>query len=56
VGDWRIVYEIAEDSGTLLVITIQLLMWAMPKQSLGGKMPFPSRSLGTRRTGEILRR
>jgi mRNA interferase RelE/StbE len=23
VGDWRIVYEIAEDSGTLLVITIQ---------------------------------
>ena len=23
VGDWRIVYEIAEDSGTLLVVTIQ---------------------------------
>ena len=23
VGDWRIVYETAEDSGTLLVVTIQ---------------------------------
>ena len=23
VGDWRIVYEIVEDSGTLLVVTIQ---------------------------------
>jgi mRNA interferase RelE/StbE len=23
VGDWRIVYEITEDSGTLLIITIQ---------------------------------
>jgi hypothetical protein len=29
-------------------------MRAVPKQSLGGKMAFPSRSLGRRRKDEIL--
>jgi hypothetical protein len=31
-----------------------LSMRAVPKQSLGGKMAFPSRSLGSRRKDEIL--